>query len=93
MSGIAQEIEAMPQVNIPDTLFSEIEKAIRLPISPEDFVVAAVREKLSWESRKEEFFRLSDGTWAAMLAKGLSEGDILRDFASVRQELSEPTHG
>ena len=37
----------MPQVNIPDTLFSEIEKAVRLPISPEDFVVAAVREKLS----------------------------------------------
>ena len=83
----------MPQVNIPDALFSEIEKAVRLPISPEDFVVAAVREKLSWESRKEEFFRLSNETRAAMPAKGLSEKDILGEFASVRQELSEPTHG
>ncbi len=91
--GPTQEIETMPQVNVPDALFSEIEKAVRLPTSPEDFVVEAIREKLSWESRKEEFFRLSDGTRAAMLAKGLSEGDVLSDFASVRQELSEPTHG
>ena len=34
----------MPHVNIPDTLFSEIGKVVAAPASPEDFVVAAVRE-------------------------------------------------
>jgi len=83
----------MPQVYIPDTLFSEIEQVVRLPISPEEFVVAAVRDKLSWESRKQEFFRLSDETRVAMRKKGICETDILNDFAMVRQELREPNRG
>lgn len=83
----------MPQVNIPDSLFSEIEKFIGLPASPEEFVVAAVQEKLSWGSRKEEFFQLSDETRTAMLARGFSEADIMSDFARFRQSLNEPSRG
>ena len=50
-------------------------------------------EKLSCDARKVEFFRLSDETRSAMLTKGLSESEILNDFASFRRELSEPQHG
>ena len=58
--------------------------------SPDDFVVQAVREKLSGESRKGEFYRLSDETRAAMAAKGLTEADLLADFEASRRTSSEP---
>jgi len=79
----------MPQVNIPEPLFAEIERAVLAPASPEEFVLDAVREKLSWKGRKLEFFRLSDETRSAMVAKGLEEADILSDFEAFRNRLSE----
>ncbi len=74
----------MPQVQIPQALFDQIETVVPGNGSPEDFVVQAVREKLSWERRKGEFYRLSDSTRAAMTAKGLSEPEMLADFEAKR---------
>lgn len=81
------------RVDIPDRLASEIERLIPSPRSPEDFVLEAVREKLSWEDRRREFCRLSDETRAAMAAKGLTEADILRDFGDFRHRLSRKDRG
>lgn len=80
----------MPHVDIPQSLFEQIEKVVPTTTSPDDFVVQAVRDKLSWEGRKGEFYRLSDETRAAMTATGLAEADILADFEAVRRVSSEP---
>ena len=45
----------MPQIEIPQTLFEQIETVVPANGSPEEFVVQAVREKLSSEARKSEF--------------------------------------
>jgi hypothetical protein len=74
----------MPQVNIPDDLFREIEDGGPQSVSPEQFVLDAVREKLAWQDRKGEFFRLSDKTRRAMLEKGISEEQMLEDFECYR---------
>jgi hypothetical protein len=74
----------MPQINIPDSLFREVEKALPNAVSPDEFIVMAVREKLSFEGQKSEFYRLSDQTRAAMTARGLTEADVLAEFESAR---------
>ncbi len=74
----------MPQVEIPQTLFERIETVVPRNGSPEEFVAQAIREKLSSEERKGEFYRLSDATRAAMIAKGLTEADVLADFEATR---------
>ena len=74
----------MPQVQIPQSLFDQIESVVPATTSPQEFVVQAVREKLSWEGRKSEFYRLSDETRAAMETKGLTEADVLADFEASR---------
>lgn len=75
----------MPQINIPDALFHEVERVLPKTVSPDDFVVMAVQEKLSMEDRKREFFRLSDLAREAMNQQNLSELDVLADFESTRQ--------
>jgi|WetSurMetagenome_2_1015567.scaffolds.fasta_scaffold1706437_1 hypothetical protein len=75
----------MPQVHIPDTLFHRIEEFLPGTISADEFVVEAVREKLTLEDHKKEFFRLSGQTRAAMDEKGLTVSEILAEFQSVRK--------
>jgi hypothetical protein len=75
----------MPQVNIPDSLFREVEKVLPIAVSPDEFIVTAVREKLSIEGQKSEFYRLSNQTRAAMTAKSLEAADILTEFESTRR--------
>jgi hypothetical protein len=75
----------MPQVNIPESLFREVEKVLPKTVSASEYVVTAVREKLDLEGRKREFFRLSDRVRAAMTEQGLTESDILREFEATRQ--------
>jgi len=75
----------MPQVNIPDSLFREVEKVLPNAVSPAEFIVTAVREKVSFEGRRSEFYKLSDQTRAAMTAKGLVESDILAEFEAARR--------
>jgi len=77
----------MPQIHIPETLFAEIEKMLPPSASAAEFVVQAVREKLSVEDRKREFYRISDQNRAAMTEKGISAAEILADFESVRGKL------
>jgi hypothetical protein len=72
-------------VEIPDAPALEIQKVVQPPVSLEAFVVESVREKLAWESRRRKFYWLSDETRAAMLGKGLTEADILKDFEDYRQ--------
>jgi hypothetical protein len=74
----------MPQINIPDSLFREVERALPNAVSLDEFVATAVREKLGFESRKNEFYRLSNQTRAAMTAKGLAESDVMRELESTR---------
>jgi hypothetical protein len=75
----------MPQVNIPDSLFREVEKVLPNAVSPDEFIVTAVQEKLSFEGQKNEFYKLSNRTRAAMTAKGLSEADVLAEFEAARR--------
>jgi hypothetical protein len=74
----------MPQVNIPDSLFREVERVLPNAVSPDEFIVKAVREKVASEGQKQEFYRLSNQTRAAMTARGLTESDILKEFDSAR---------
>ena len=75
----------MPQVNIPESLFREVEKVLPNAVSPDEFIVTAVREKLTFEGQKQEFYRLSNQTRAAMAARGLTESDIVTEFEAARQ--------
>jgi hypothetical protein len=75
----------MPQVNIPDSLFREVQQVLPNTVSPDEFIVTAVREKLNCEEQKSEFYRLSNRTRAAMTAKELLESDILAEFEAVRR--------
>jgi len=85
ISGLNRNEIVMSNVHIPQSLFDEIERVVPAVTSLEDFVVQAVREKLSWEGRKGEFYRLTNATRAAMAAKGLSEAAILADFEAFRK--------
>jgi len=78
----------MPQIFIPETLFKEIEKALPQSASADDFVLQAVRDKLTFVEHKQEFLQLSESTRAAMRDKGLSEADILTDFECFRNNLN-----
>jgi hypothetical protein len=69
----------MPQVNIPESLFREVEKVLPNAASLDEFIATAVREKLTFEGQKREFYRLSNQTRAALAANGLT------DFESARQ--------
>jgi hypothetical protein len=77
----------MAQIQIPDAVFREIERILPNTVSADEFVVQAVREKLTFEDHKKEFERLSDRTRAAMANKGLTESDILAEFESARKAL------
>jgi len=74
----------MPDIQIPQSLFEEIERVVPAATSPADFIVQAIRDKLSRQGRKSEFYRLSDETRVAMAAKGLTETEILVDFEASR---------
>ena len=78
----------MPQVYIPETLFKEIEKTLSEASSADNFVIQAVREKLTLLEHKQEFYRLSDRTQAAMRERGISETDVLTDFERFRNDLN-----
>jgi hypothetical protein len=77
----------MANVNIPDELVAKIKEVLPQSGSTQQFVVDAVREKLAWRQRREEFYRLSDATKQAMAERGLSERDVLDDFEAFRDRL------
>lgn len=75
----------MPQVDIPQELFQQIQAALPMSTSPDQFVSQAVREKLAKQEQREEFMRLSDITKQAMATRGITEEDLLADFERQRR--------
>ena len=77
----------MAVVTISDELLERVEQS-RPNLSTAEFVVDAVREKLAWQERRAEFFRLSDETRRQLDKKGIGEAEILRDFDAFRESLT-----
>jgi hypothetical protein len=65
----------------------EIQKVLPASVTPDEFVLAAVREKLSVDERRNEFYALSEQARRAMAERGLTESEILAEFESSRQSL------
>ena len=78
----------MPQVEIPDVVFQQIEQLRPESQSAADFVLHAIQDRLAREDRKREFYRLSNETRSLLSKQGLSEADVLADFESFREPLS-----
>ena len=75
----------MPQVEIPQDLFQQIQRGLPPTATADEFVHQAVRDKIEWQKRREEFLRLTDITRRALEERGLSEEDILADFEKHRR--------
>lgn len=76
----------MPQIDLPQDLFQQIDATRSPTVSTSEFVAVAVREKLEKERRAEEFLRLVEGNRQAMLAQGLTEEDVIADFEAWRRQ-------
>lgn len=76
----------MAQIDIPPELFKEIDQTRPPTVSPAEYVTQAVREKLDKEHRAEEFLRLAAENREAMLARGLTEEQVIADFEAWRRE-------
>lgn len=74
----------MPHVEIPQDLFQQIQLALPVSGSADQFVSQAVREKLASEQRREEFMKLVAKNREAMIERGLTEEEILADFDAWR---------
>lgn len=77
----------MLQIHLPDSLLAEIKSAGVTGSAVDGFVQQAVREKLDWEARRQEFRRITSQVRQAMHNQGLTEEDILADFESFRREM------
>jgi uncharacterized protein YjiS (DUF1127 family) len=78
----------MPHVDIPQDLFQQIQQVLPPSESADAFVHQAVREKIAWKERREEFLRLTDITRQALEERGLTEEDILEDFEKHRRGIA-----
>jgi hypothetical protein len=74
----------MSTVEIPESLWRQIEGVGVAGRAIEEFVQQAIREKLAEEERKQEFYRLSNEMRAAMLRQGMTEEQIIAEFDSLR---------
>ena len=77
----------MAVITISDELLERVEQS-RPSLSTAEFVADAVREKLAWQERRAEFFRLSDETRRQLDKQGIGEAEILRDFDTFRESLT-----
>ena len=77
----------MAVITISDELLERVEQS-RPNLSTAEFVADAVREKLAWQERRSEFFRLSDETRRQLDKQGIGEAEILRDFDAFRESLT-----
>ncbi len=78
----------MAEITLPDELLEQVERALPESVSADEYVADAVREKLGWQQRKAEFFRLSDGTRRLMEENGISETELLADFEAFRETVT-----
>ena len=77
----------MAVITISDELLERVEQS-RPNLSTAEFVADAVREKLAWQERRSEFFRLSDETRRQLDKQGIGEAEILSDFDTFRESLT-----
>ena len=77
----------MAVITISDELLQRVEQSWP-SLSTTEFVAEAVREKLAWQERRAEFFRLSDETRRQMDQQGICEAEILSDFDAFRESLT-----
>jgi uncharacterized protein YjiS (DUF1127 family) len=75
----------MPQVDIPQDLFQQIQHVLPPSGTADEFVHQAVRDKIEWQKRREEFLRLTDLSRQALQEQGLTEDEILADFEAWRK--------
>ena len=75
----------MPQVDIPQDLFQQIQRVLPPSGTADEFVHQAVRDKIEWQKRREEFLRLTSLNRQAMEAQGLTEEEVLADFEVWRK--------
>ena len=75
----------MLQIELPDNLLQQIESAGVTGSAVREFVQQAVQEKLHEAERRTEFHRLTAKVREAMLAKGLTEEELLADFEAQRR--------
>ncbi len=75
----------MPLIEIPGDLFQQIQANVPAGGSVDAFVREAVREKIHGDERRKEFHRLTEKIRHAMVAKGLTEEEILADFEAHRR--------
>ena len=78
----------MAVITISDELLQRVEQSRPENLSTVEFVADAVREKLAWQERRAEFFRLSDETRRQMDNQGIGEAEILGDFDAFRESLT-----
>lgn len=78
----------MAIITISDELLQQIEQSRPSNLSTAEFVANAVREKLAWQERRAEFFRLSEETRRQMDKQGIGEAEILREFDDFRESLT-----
>ena len=78
----------MAVITISEELLQRVEQSRPGGLSTAEFVADAVREKLAWQERRAEFFRLSDETRRQMDNLGSSEAEILADFDAFRESLT-----
>ena len=76
----------MAVITISDELLQRVEQSWP-SLSTAEFVAEAVRDKLAWQERRAEFFRLSDETRRQMDQQGIGEAEILKDFDAFRESL------
>jgi Arc/MetJ-type ribon-helix-helix transcriptional regulator len=81
----------MSNIQLPNTLVDQIAAAGVPVASVDEFVQQAVREKLHEEERRKEFHRLTAKIREAMLAKGLTEDELLADFKKQRRPETSQT--
>lgn len=74
----------MHAVVIPPDLLEKIEHTLSNGGSVDDFVRIAVEEKLDDTARRSRLHHLTAKIHEAMLAKGLTEDEILADFDQHR---------
>jgi len=79
----------MPHVDIPQDLFQQIQQMLPACENTDQFIQAAVREKIAWKERSNEFRKMSDLTKQAMLERGLTEEELLEDFEKHRRQQGE----
>ena len=75
----------MPVVDLPPDLIEKIEHRLSNTGSVDEFVRDAIEQKLDDVERRNEFHRLTAKIREAMLAKGLTEEEILADFEQHRR--------